>query len=174
MRIGLISDTHIPDHAKELPDQLKDVFCGVDLILHAGDIYEASVLDELECLAPVLAAEGDDDPFSTRNDRRVKREHILNIEGVTIRLIHERPYWTNWYCPPRSKGALNTASFQPESTPDIIISGHTHNATIEEQGSVLLVNPGSLTFPHYKVELGTVALLTVSSGKAEAQIVQLQ
>ena len=62
MRIGLISDTHIPDHADELPEQLKDAFRGVELILHAGDIYTIPVLDELEIIAPVLAAEGDDDP----------------------------------------------------------------------------------------------------------------
>ena len=160
MRIGLISDTHIPDHAKELPDQLKEVFRGVDLILHAGDIYITSVLDELERLAPVLAAEGDDDPYYTTSDRRVKRKHILSIEGVTIWLIHERPWpWT-----PDSKEA-----------PDVIIFGHTHNSMLGSLNEdILLVNPGSPTFPRYKQELGTVALLTINSGKAEANIVQLQ
>ena len=159
MRIGLISDTHIPDHAEELPEQLKEVFRGVDLILHAGDIYDTSVLDELECLAPVLAAEGDDDPFSTRNDRRVKGKHILSIEGVTIWLIHDRPW--SW-------------SPDPKEAPDVIVFGHTHSSTLQEKGDVLLVNPGSATFPHYKSEPGTVALLTVSSGKAEANIVYLR
>ena len=165
MRVGLISDTHIPDHAKELPQQLKQVFRGVSLILHAGDIYVTSVLDDLERLAPVLAAEGDDDPISTLRDRRVKEKHILNIDGVTIWLIHDRfQFW-----PPHSTGTI-----QHESTPDVIVYGHTHYATLENKGDVLLVNPGSPTFPHYKPELGTVALLTISSGKVEANIVQLQ
>jgi hypothetical protein len=160
MRIGLISDTHIPNHAKELPEQLKNLFHAVDLILHAGDIYTISVLDELECLAPVLAAEGDDDPLSTSTDRRVKVKHILNIDGVTIWLTHARP----WSWPPDSR-----------ETPNIIVCGHTHTAALENlQGDILLVNPGSPTFPQYKLELGTVALLTISSGKAEANIVQLQ
>lgn len=159
MRIGLISDTHIPDHAKELPEQLQDVFRGVDLILHAGDIYDASVLDELECLAPVLAAEGDDDPFPTRNDRRVKGKHILNVEGVTIWLVHDIPW--SW-------------SQNSDEVPDVIVFGHTHSASMQTKGDVLLVNPGSPTFPHYEVKLGTVALLSVSSGKVEANIVQLQ
>ena len=48
MLVGLLSDTHIPDHAKKLPDQLKEVFRGVDMILHGGDIFAVSVLDELE------------------------------------------------------------------------------------------------------------------------------
>ena len=160
MRIGLISDTHIPDHAKELPPQLKDVFCGVDLILHAGDIYDVSVLDELESLAPVLAAEGDDDPLSTATDRRVKAKHILNIDGVNIWLSHARPW--SW-------------SSNPKETPNVIVCGHTHSSSLANiKGDILLVNPGSPTFPHYKRELGTVALLTVSSGKAEAKIIQLK
>jgi putative phosphoesterase len=61
MRIGLLSDTHIPDVAEKLPDELMEVFQGVDLILHAGDLYTPSVLDDLERIAPVLAALGDDD-----------------------------------------------------------------------------------------------------------------
>ncbi len=156
MLIGLISDTHIPDHAKELPDQLKETFRGVDLILHAGDIYVPSVLDELEHLAPVLVAQGDDD-HEVLGDRRVKMKHILNIEGVTIWLTHTRPRTWN----------------ENEKRPDVIVFGHTHEATLGNHGGILRINPGSPTFPHYKPEPGTVALLTVSSGKAEAQIVQL-
>ena len=165
MRIGLLSDTHIPDHARELPDQLKEAFRGVDLILHAGDVYVPSVLDELECLAPVMAAEGDDDFPSTTSDKRVKQKHILTIGNVTIWLIHEKL----WFWPLHPKGVP-----QHEKTPDVIIFGHTHSASLEEKEEVLLVNPGSPTFPNYRRELGTVALLTISSGKAQANIVQLQ
>lgn len=188
MRIGLLSDTHIPDHAKELPAQLKETFRDVDLILHAGDIYTIAVLDELECLAPVLAAEGDDD-YEPVGDRRVKEKQILTIEGVTIWLTHEKPlvYASRF----REKQILTTEGIwlmderpwsspddskedpQDEATPDILIFGHTHKASLENIGSVLLVNPGSATFPYYKRELGTVALLTVNSGKAEISIVQL-
>ncbi len=48
MIIGLLSDTHIPEAEKELPPELMEAFRGVDLILHAGDIYIPSVLDNLE------------------------------------------------------------------------------------------------------------------------------
>jgi putative phosphoesterase len=73
MRVGLITDTHIPDIEEELPSQVFDVFRGGDLILHAGDIYNMSVLDELERIAPVKAAMGDDDSFTLLGDRRVER-----------------------------------------------------------------------------------------------------
>ena len=56
MRLGLISDTHIPEVTKELPPQIAKALQGVDLILHAGDVYAPFVLDELERIAPVLVA----------------------------------------------------------------------------------------------------------------------
>jgi len=56
--IGLISDTHIDYPSASLPPQVKEAFQGVDLILHAGDIWIPSVLDDLETVAPVMAAWG--------------------------------------------------------------------------------------------------------------------
>ncbi len=170
MLIGLISDTHIPDNAKELPQQLKQVFHGVDLILHAGDIYVTSVLDELECIAPVLAAEGDDDCGEVLTDKRLKREHILTVEGVTIWLCHQYEI-RSW------DGHTNFEVKiwnRPEKHPEVIVFGHTHEASLKRGRGILQVNPGSATFPHYKWELGTVALLAVNSGKTEAQIIQLR
>ncbi len=158
MHIGLISDTHIPDDAKALPAQIKEVFHNTDLILHAGDIYIVSVLDELERLAPVLAAQGDDDYSEVYKDRRAKEKHIITVEGVTIWLTHVKP----WSWP------------QNEEAPDVIVFGHTHNATLEKYGDTLLVNPGSPTFPAYRHKLGTVALLSVDSGKAEVSIAPLR
>jgi len=169
MLIGLVSDTHIrlPGYraslsllsAMVLPPQIAEAFRGVDLVLHAGDIYSLPVLDELECIAPILAAEGDDDPFEIANDKRVKWRQVLTVEGVTIWLTHQPELWS-W----DKHGA----------SPDVIVFGHSHQASLENQGGILRVNPGSPTFPHYQHELGTVGLLTVNSGKAEAQIIQLQ
>jgi putative phosphoesterase len=82
MRIGVISDTHIPYDAETIPPQVKELFKGVDVILHAGDIYLSSVLDELEEIAPVLAARGDDD--SALVNERVKEKHVLNFQGFSL------------------------------------------------------------------------------------------
>lgn len=173
MLIGLLSDTHIPEAAEALPAQLKEVFRGVDLILHAGDIYTTSVLDELEHIAPVLAARGDDDcTAEIISDRRVKEKHTLTAEGVTIWLQHIRPPYSFLH----SKLYLETnpTSHKDEKLPNVIVFGHTHRPALENEGGILLVNPGSPTFPAYRQELGTVALLTINSGKAEAHIVQLE
>jgi predicted phosphodiesterase len=57
MRIGLISDTHSPAMGVHPPEQVARAFEGVDLILHAGDIYSSDCLDWLELIAPVIAVE---------------------------------------------------------------------------------------------------------------------
>lgn len=164
MRIGLISDTHIPDHAKALPPHLKDVFKDVDLILHAGDMYALRVLDELEEIAPVLAALGDDDFSTVTSDRRVSSRHIIKKEGLTIWLVHQKPV--------RIPVVSQDKPWIGEP-PDIIVYGHTHRADIENADGILKINPGSATFPEYRLEPGTVALLTIAAGKAEAEIIDL-
>jgi uncharacterized protein len=154
MRIGLITDTHIPWERSELPPEVAEVFKGVSLILHAGDIYSHAVLDHLEQFAPVLAALGDDD--YNLPDSRIAEKHILKLEGLTLWLVHERPYTLN-----------------PSGKPDIIIFGHEHRSIIERSENTLYVNSGSPTFLNYKRGLGTVAILEICSGQAEAKIVQL-
>ncbi len=158
MIIGLLSDTHMLDTVITLPTEVKDAFRDVDLILHAGDIFAVSVLDELECLAPVLAAEGDGEYLQTRSDKRVKEKQVIAVEGVTIWLCHDGQWSWNEY----------------EKPPDVIVFGHTHWPTVENRDGILWVNPGSPTLPNYEYELGTVGLLTISSGKATVQIIQLQ
>jgi hypothetical protein len=59
--VGLISDTHAPDRCKELPKAIFEALAGVDLILHAGDIGELWVLDQLSAIASVNAVHGNDE-----------------------------------------------------------------------------------------------------------------
>ena len=162
MRIGLVSDTHIPDVAKQIPVQIKDAFQGVELILHAGDIYIPSVLDDLECIAPVLAAEGDDDHEyeGMVTDKRVKEKHILTLDGQLLWLVHDPPY------------ALKPRKGQ-NSTPDIVVFGHEHYPLAKRVDGILYINPGSPTFLRYNRGLGTVGILDIDAKGAEARILQL-
>lgn len=144
-----------------MPPQVYGLFRGVDLIFHAGDVYSPTVLDELEWLAPVLVALGNGDA-GLEVDRRVRRTHCLQVDGLTIGLVHGLAY-----------------PFLPIATTfgqtvDIVVFGDTHVATIERADGVLLVNPGSPTLPNNLVGVpGTVGLLEVVHGQPQAQIVQL-
>jgi len=171
--IGLLSDTHIPVDAEVLPGQIKKLFHGVDLILHAGDIYNVSVLDELEHIAPVLAARGDDD-FDIVKDSRVKERHDITVGGITLTLVHSEPGFGPWAMFPESKGVADPASYQFKTVSGIIVCGHTHMPKVANRGGYLIINPGSPTFPYYIHRPGTVALLTLNSGDAEVHIIQLQ
>jgi putative phosphoesterase len=173
-RIGVLSDTHIPVDAKVIPGQIKEVFHGVDLILHGGDIYEPSVLDDLERIAPVLAAEGDDDDYDVTSDKRVKKKQTLAVDGVSISLTHVEPGLGPWSVFPDSRENLEEASFNYNNVAEIMLFGHSHRPKVQNRGNFLLVNPGSPTFPYYVHRLGTVALLDISSGEVEVRIIQLR
>ena len=161
MRIGLITDTHIPDIASEMPDGVATVFDKVDLIFHAGDIYDVSVIDELEQIAPVLVALGDDDPFGLLKDERIEMKHVLNLEGHTVWLVHEPPWM------------LRPLPGSEETAPDVIIHGHSHEAQVRDRDGVLMVGSGSPTFLHYRRGLGTLGMLEITPEGIDAQIIRL-
>ncbi len=96
MRIGLISDTHIPEARRTLWPQVFAAFDGVDMIMHAGDIHELYVLDALEEVAPVMAARGNgEDGGGGRpvqpEDPRVKYAWLLELGGLWVGLTHYVP-----------------------------------------------------------------------------------
>jgi len=169
MRIGLLSDTHVPQAASKLPVEVERAFDGVELILHSGDIFQSSALDQLERIAPVLAARGDGDNGAVLDDRRVKWKHILRLHGQTIWVIHEvlYPY------PVLLWKTGRTLAGGEKDIPDVVVFGHDHCTIMERHSGILLVNPGSPTFLNYRTGLGTVGLLEVSSGESQARIVEL-
>ncbi len=166
VRIGLISDTHIPRDAKMLPPHVAAAFRGIDLILHAGDIYDQAVLDELDEIAPVLAARGNGDcNFPT--DRRVEDSHTFDVAGISLGVTHGLAY-------PRSAKYLHEVmQRQFGRRVDVIVVGDTHVAIAEMFDGIHFVNPGSPTLPRNLYELGTVGLLDITGGAVEAHIVQL-
>ncbi|MEE8400298.1 MAG: metallophosphoesterase family protein [Desulfobacterales bacterium] len=170
MRIGLISDTHIPHVEKDIPPIVAEVFRDVDLILHAGDIYIPSVLDDLERIAPVLAATGDDDHDlpDTVADRRVKEIHTLELEGQMLLLVHVQPYNLT------PVAGQNEGSSGQHKIPDIVVSGHAHYPMVNRVDKTLYINPGSPTFVHYRRGLGSVGILDIDANGADARILDLQ
>lgn len=170
MNIGLISDTHIDLPTKSLPPQLKTIFKGVDLILHAGDIWISSVLDELETIAPVKAAWGDDDAeLDFEGDTRMMQGRSLPLDGVNLWLLHQKPR----YGLINIKGERVNDLPGNEKPPDVVVFGHTHQAAIERYKGVLLVNPGSITLPSHILSPGTVAIMTIKNGNIDIRMIQL-
>jgi putative phosphoesterase len=179
MRIGVLSDSHIPSSTRRLPEQLFRAFEGVDLILHAGDIYVASALDHLESLAPVLAV-GESTDLAI-GQPRVERKRVVEAEGARIGMIHilgipKVPgeifpgFIEKAGCVEAVPGAMRAIFGQDV---DACVFGDTHYEVLERHGPVLLLNPGSPTLPHQMMRLGTVGILTVQDGRVDAELLNL-
>lgn len=166
-RIGLVADTHMPPNDPKTMALMEKAFAGVDLILHAGDIVTLSVLDWLETIAPVYAAIGNNDVMLPP-DRRLKKYHALEVDGVSIGVFHiYEPY--DW--PP---ARFVKHYYGIESPPDVLVVGDTHFEVVEERDGVLVINPGSPTSSHLRVDLpGTVGILTIEDGRPSAEILYL-
>jgi putative phosphoesterase len=167
MRIGLIADTHIPEACDRLPDSVRLAFREVDLVMHAGDVYVNSVIEELARIAPVMVAIGNGDEGSEYHryrlepDERIRETHLLEVEGLRVGLAHELP--TPDETPePAFRNAMERHFGGPV---DILVQGHSHVEGTKRFGAILVVNPGSATLPHNLEDRpGTVAILEISAG----------
>ncbi|MFC1985053.1 metallophosphoesterase family protein [Chloroflexota bacterium] len=164
MRVGLIADTHILQDGVELPCQVAEIFQGVNLILHAGDLILLSVLDWLEKIAPVLAVRGNGDS-GLPSDPRLAETRTLTIFGKRIGLCHNLD----------TRSDLQSVMKRYfDGVVDVIVFGDTHVAGIETREGVLVVNPGSPSIPRGLVGVpGTVGLLDIIDDAVEARIIQL-
>jgi len=156
VRIGAISDSHsdICDWPAVL-QRLGDVFAGVDLILHCGDISTAEALDDLEAIAPVQATRSAIDP--PPDDKRIADgPRVVEVDGAgghRLVLAFNRP----------------DASVAAGEGVDLVVFGGTHAPSVETVDGVLWVNPGSPAL----AERTSVAIITVDGAPPTAEIVDV-
>lgn len=163
MNIGVIADTHIPQRAKNIPKEVYDYFKGVDLILHAGDLTDLSVLDELRSITPkVEAVLGNMDPPENQSILPIKK--LIDADGVKIAMMH------GWGSPMGlRKRVWNELK---EEKPNVVIFAHTHQPEKVISGGVLFLNPGTPTDKFFS-SVNSIALLTIKDRKPEAEIIRL-
>ncbi|TFG08814.1 MAG: metallophosphoesterase [Promethearchaeota archaeon] len=134
VKFGVVSDTHItsnddPDKIQILLQQINSIFDDMDEIIHAGNIYSKSFLNELEKIAPTTAIKGNLD-YIENLQSFVK----ISAGKYNIGVIHELPD--------------HIEDFFKENNLHILIHGHTHIPLIQgTKFNALLLNPGSPTKP---------------------------
>jgi uncharacterized protein len=176
LRVGLISDTHIPEARAELWPQVFSTFEDVDVILHGGDIHDLVVLDQLAELAPVYAARGNGEDGSggramAPDDPRLRYSWLLDLAGVRVGLTHDLPVPEH---PPRLTVERWKQRRFATNDVDVIVYGDSHVERIDVVGSTLCVNPGSPTYPHnLQTQLGTLGFLEIDGDRVRASIWQL-
>lgn len=144
MKILIVSDTHRnEDNLIEVLEKEKNL----DLLIHCGDVEGAE--DEIEHYAgckTVLVA-GNNDFFS-----RLPREAELQVEGMKVWVTHGHNYYVN----------ANPEYIRKEArirNIDVVLYGHTHRPIIEKTEDLIVINPGSLTYPRQEGRRPSYAVL---------------
>lgn len=147
--IALISDTH-----SYLDPALVPIFQGLDHIIHAGDIGDEAVLEELERLAPVTAVRGNIDGGPLRF---LPLEQILEVNGRRIAVLHIAG------SPARPRRAAR--ELLQRERPDAIIVGHSHIPVVGKVQGALWINPGAAGRVGFHLERFAALLHISESGE---------
>jgi hypothetical protein len=149
-RIGVISDTHgilRPEAAAALQ--------GVERIIHAGDIGQRRVLEELEEIAPLAAVRGNVDQRERVGDH--PRTRVVQVDQALLYVIHD----------------LLELDLDPAAAGfQAVIYGHSHKPLIERRDGVLYLNPGAAGPRRFNLPV-SLAILEVQGTTLEARLISL-
>ena len=152
MNIGVIADTHVGEFQDQLPHAALHALTGSDLILHAGDLSDESVIPALERIAPVVAVHGDHDLPSAPD---LPRRAVVQAGELRIGLVHGRRIaadiaviTAHWAARRRLRFDMGRArsmarAFRGHDV-DVVVFGHWHEATLSHAGGVLVFSPGAV------------------------------
>ena len=160
-RLAVISDTHLPRGARVLPEACLEQLRAADLILHAGDLMELSVLAELEALGPpVHAVRGNVD--SAELQARLPLTRVVAAGGVRIAMVHDAG---------PADGRLGRLRRRfPDA--DAVVFGHSHIPLHEERDGFAIFNPGSPT-ERRRSPRHTMGIATAADGRVSFELLAL-
>jgi len=160
VRILVISDTHIPRSALDMPEAVYKEIENVDLIVHAGDLVEKDFLEKLKALRDTKAVCGNMD--SPELCRILKPKEEFEAGSFKIGLLHG-------YGAPANLVEIVRSEFKGV---DVIIFGHSHSALNIKKDGILFFNPGSPTDKIF-AQTNTYGILEVTDKKIEGKIIEI-
>jgi uncharacterized protein len=147
MLIGVISDTH-----GLLRPEVVAALGGVEHILHAGDVGDPQILEQLEKIAPVTAIRGNVDRAGKCAE--LPAFELVELGGVSIYMLHDR----------------HELDLDPETAGiAAVISGHSHQPEIEWRKGVLYFNPGSVGPRRFSLPV-SLGFLNIEDGRIEPRL----
>jgi putative phosphoesterase len=185
-RIGFLADTHSNKaDGSDLPQQALDAFAGVDLIVHLGDIGRKGILDRLGEVAPVFVPSGDGKGYVPAGEAGVAVPvKVIEAAGVKVGIVF------NVANPDKKLSVNELGAVEFPDGPldgllkrrfggpvDVVAFGGTHRQLEQQHEGVLFINPGSPTLPSDRQgddDLGSVAVLDVSSGTPRVELLRLK
>ncbi len=161
--IGVISDTHIPTRAKAIPMKVFEAFREVSSIIHAGDLVQLEVLEDLERIAPVIAVHGNMDPQEVVE--RLPRMNSIEVYDWKIGVMHD---------PGALFGMGKMVRLARRHGFDVLVFGHTHRPLLKERAKTVFLNPGSPTNPLPPfLTKPSIGLLKIRKDAIEPQIIEI-
>jgi putative phosphoesterase len=149
--IGLISDTH-----GLLREEALHALRGSELIIHAGDVGNAQILDALRKIAPVHAVRGNIDTQAWA--RELPETAVVEAGDLNLYVLHD----------------VKTLDLDPAAAGfQIVVSGHSHQAARSERCGVLYINPGSAGSRRFSLPI-TVARLNLTKKPWNVEFVDLE
>jgi uncharacterized protein len=163
MRVAVLSDTHSPRFWKGCPPAVARHLVGADLILHAGDVCTADVLDELAAYAPVRVVLGNNDrPEVAAWGAPETLE--FELAGLQLAMVHDSG-------PAAGRVARLRRRF-PHA--DAVVFGHSHIPMDLKENGLRIFNPGSPTDKR-RQPYGTLGELTIADAElVQARIIELR
>lgn len=150
-RVGVVADSHVGEFIDRLPNRVAVALDGCALIMHAGDICDLAVLDELAAIAPTVAVHGDHDRGAARE---LPRDRTVVVEGRRIGLTHgrrHRAFESSVVLAHlaarrrlRYRAGLHRALIRRFDHIDCLVHGHWHEPMLEWADGVLCFSPGAV------------------------------
>ena len=158
-RLVLLADTHVPKRARDLPAEVWQAVEAADVVVHAGDWVDVTLLDELEARSRrLVACYGNNDGPELRS--RIPEVARAEVDGVRLAVVHETGS--------RKGRERRCAAAYPGV--DVVVFGHFFfNEDTTTETGLRLLNPGSPT-DRRREPFGTYMTTTVVQGSLGAVV----
>lgn len=158
MDVAIISDTHIPDRERSIPESFRDRIAAAEHVIHAGDFTSPDVLADVRDLASGLTAiHGNMDG----GDIELPSVASVTVEDVTFVVTHGTVGSPDaWF------DAVADAAREHALEPRVGVGGHTHRVEDEIHEGERVLNPGSVTGAD-PAERATMLTATVTDGDVD-------
>lgn len=158
MKVAVLADTHTRGMSRSLPAGAWPYLESADHILHAGDVVEPAMIAELKALAPLTVVLGNCDGLDIK-DAGATESAEVTLGDVTIGMIHDSGL---------SKGRRERMRrLFPGAR--VVVFGHSHLPLNDDDGDLLLFNPGSPTWPR-QAPFPSMGLLWIEGDRVEGDI----
>jgi putative phosphoesterase len=158
MKVVVLADTHTQGFTRTLPPSAWPYIETADYILHAGDVNEPSLLQELSVFAPVTVVLGNTDAWDVREWGATETAEI-ELGGIKVAMIHD------------SGDAKGRRKRMRNMFPDarVVVFGHSHIPWNEDEDGLLLFNPGSPTWKR-RAPFPSMGILWIENDVVEGEI----